>query len=143
MISRRDRKKADRLIRRMSQRPESNQSSHKDTPVVTEERGSNDSSIIRHGAGQLETFELRESELEKIENNIWGGRFFDFGINCVTIAVTLLVTIITCDDMKTDIRAYFNFALVLCILGAVVFFYKSYELHQERKDLFQKIRNRA
>ena len=111
--------------------------------LVQTEKGSNDSSIIRHGAGQLETFELRESELEKIEKDMWGGRFFDFGINSVTIGVTIIVAILSCDNMKEDIKAYFNFALVLCIFAAIIFFYKSYERNEERKELFKKIRNRS
>ena len=143
MTSKRDRKKIERLRRHISQMSDSVQPSPENIAVATDERGSTDSSVIRHGAGQLETFELRESELEKIENNTWGGRFFDFGINCVTIAVTLLVTIVTCENMRENIKAYFNFALVLCVIGAIVCFYKAYELHQERKELFQKIRNRA
>ena len=111
--------------------------------LVQTEKGSNDSSIIRHGAGQLETFELRESELEKIEKDMWGGRFFDFGINCVTIGVTIIVAILSCDKMKEDIKAYFNFALVLCVFAAIFFFYRAYERNEERKELFKKIRNRS
>lgn len=107
------------------------------------ERTVNDSaSIIRHGAGKLETFELRESELEKIESYTWGGRYFDFGINCLTVAVTIVTSIVATNNMNEIVKGIFIFLFVTCIIAGVVLFWLAYERSKERKELFKRIRER-
>lgn len=104
--------------------------------------GSSDSEIVRHGPGTFESFTLRENELEKIENYTWGGRFFDFGITCVSVFVALLIAVTTCENMKVDIRAYFNFAMVICVIGGIAFFIQAYRRSKDRKEFFKRIRER-
>jgi len=143
MSSNRDRKKRQRRL--LKSNDLNNESVPPTTflPQQTEERTVNDSgSIIRHGAGNLETFELRESELEKLENYTFGGRFFDFGINCVTVAFTIVTSILSSDKMNETVRGVFILLLIFCIFGGFVFFYLAYTRSVEREKFFKCIRER-
>ena len=110
---------------------------------LAEERTANDSvSIIRHRTGNLETFELTESELDKIENDIWGGRYFDFAITSVTLGITILIFLLSCDSINNYVRTVFIALLIICMFVCPVCFYKAYTRHHERKELFRRIRER-
>lgn len=143
MSSNRDRKKQQKRLLKSNNYANVNIQPANSQTQQTEERTVNDSSsIIRHGAGNLETFELRESELEKLESYTWGGRFFDFGINCVTVAFTIVTSILSSDKMNETVRGVFILLLIFCIFGGFVFFYLAYTRSVERKKFFKCIRER-
>ncbi len=142
MSSNRDKKKKLKLdVKRAQTQGQGMPSAPQPQEIV--ERTVNDSgSIIRHGAGKLETFELRESELEKIESYTWGGRYFDFAINGLTVAVTVLTSMLASDNMNEIVKGIFIFLFVTCIIAALVLFRLAHEKSKERKELFKRIRER-
>lgn len=112
-------------------------------PVQVEDRIVDDSSnIIRHGAGKLETFELKESELEKIENDTWGGRFFDLAINCFTLGATTGTSLVASKEMDETVKVIFSSLFVICIIGLFVFSYLAFSRSKARRELFRMIRER-
>ena len=143
MSSNRERKKKSKLEAMRPSAQDLSRPSVSSQPHEIVERAVNDSgSIIRHGAGKLETFELRESELEKIESYTWGGRYFDFGINCLSVAVTVITSMLASEKMNEIVKGIFIFLFVICIIAAIVLFCLAYEKSEERKELFKLIRER-
>lgn len=142
MSSKRDRKKKEK---REAQSLAANASAQQSQSLShqVEERTANDSvSIIRHRTGNFETFELTESELDKIENDIWGGRYFDFGITSVTLGITILTFLLSCDSINNYVRTLFFALLIVCVFACPFCFYMANTRHQERKELFRRIRER-
>lgn len=142
MSSKRDRKKKEK---REAQSLAANASAQQSQSLShqVEERTANDSvSIIRHGAGSLETFELRESELDRIENDTWGGRYFDIAMTCLSYIITILIFLNSSDKINNIVRIGFYAFLMICVFFCPCCFYKAYTRHGERKELFRHIRER-
>ena len=140
MSSNRERKKRQKEQNRLAH---SNNGAAASLQPQLEDRASNDSSsIIRHGAGKIETFELKESELQQLENDTWGGRFFDIGINCVTVAFTIGTCIAASNQMKEEYEVGLKIIFFICCIGSFFSFCWAYKRSQERKELFNRIRER-
>lgn len=143
MSSNRDRKKQQKRLLKSNNYANVNIQPANSQTQQTEERTVNDSSsIIRHGAGNLETFELRESELEKLESYTWGGRFFDFGLNGVTVAITILISMFSSENMNETVKGVFIVLLIICSVGGLVCFRLAYLRSKERTTFFKCIRER-
>lgn len=140
MSSNRERKKRQKEQNRLAH---SNNGAAASLQPQLEDRASNDSSIIRHGAGKIETFELKESELQQLENYTWGGRFFDFGITGVSVAATIITSMVADNNMNATVKGVFLLTMIVCIIGGIVCFYLAYERSKERKEFFKRIRERV
>ena len=141
MSSNRERKKR---LKEQNRLAHSNNGAAASLQPQLEDRASNDSSsIIRHGAGKIETFELKESELQQLENYTWGGRFFDFGITGVSVAATIITSMVADNNMNATVKGVFLLTMIVCIIGGIVCFYLAYERSKERKEFFKRIRERV
>ena len=106
--------------------------------------GSDHIPVYRHGLSHIETYEVLEEDLARLESE-GSDVGFDFQIAqaCFTVAVSILVTLVTNPPPDANQKTFTVFVVVVVVgfLGAFVFGFKWYKNRNAFSRTLQKIRD--
>jgi len=92
--------------------------------------------------GKLTVFHVSEAELDALERGSTESLFLNLGIATLSIAISLLISLLSADIPSTKTFTVFVVVCTVCFIGGVMFVLLWWQSRKSLKKVAQEIRNR-